>query len=354
MTILDEIRPVRHRDVPRRRWPWPQIVIVGLVLAVTAAAITALVYREQFAPLHPGSSYGGMSTLLTTNDGIQDTAFVVSVPGGPATNFDISLRNEGRFGVKLLSVGTDRDYPLSLHAVQRRAVGRLGEGPTYPFRPFMLSGGSEVEIRMAVGSERCAPGEDGGYFSISSVTVVYTFWGERKTAEIPLPLPFARVCGPLKPHVTRNDDGPLPRTDGLVLTRYGFSVPTGWSAGEVKESLDERTIVWTGRGGAGHVTLFASSSADGQLYGYEGSLYGEDGPAKLADAQGAAGCPVETITAVGDSFTYTCRAPAGHYHRGVIRPGDDSSTYERVDIDTTSAALAEAFIDSVQLDAPRS
>lgn len=143
-------------------------------------AVTAVVLAGRYQPVHAGST----SARPLAEEG---------------RAFGISIRNDGRFTLRVASV----DVPDGMRALLALRGQPTGIGPRVPFRPFELKAGEERFVWTLTTLPFCARPlpASAAYSTIVSQIVHYKVFGLAKTAEVPLYTPVRMLLPPAGPCV---------------------------------------------------------------------------------------------------------------------------------------------------------
>jgi hypothetical protein len=140
-------------------------VVGALAMAVVAGGSGWLAYAAHYQPLSSGSSSGPRSrNVLETTDGFGETAFLVTGRTGDRGVVEYSLRNNGRFAVRLLGLASDEAADTTMRwAPEFTPDGTIGGTPAQVRSfPVTVGAGHEVSLWVTVTKPRCTDGITSG------------------------------------------------------------------------------------------------------------------------------------------------------------------------------------------------
>lgn len=114
------------------------LVFAITVLAVVGAVAGAVAWASNYQPLGPGST--GMSPVVSGEGALDET--VAPFRNGKPFQIGFSVRNAGRFAVRILDVPLEGHHPFVARTFTARS-GERGTGPPVPFKAFTLEPGRE-------------------------------------------------------------------------------------------------------------------------------------------------------------------------------------------------------------------
>jgi HAAS domain-containing protein len=121
-----------------RSWRPRNLILAIAVVAVAAGVAAVVTWAQSYQPITAGSS--GMTPPVSSQGALDET--VAPFRNGKPFQVGFSVRNAGRFAVRVLDVPLEGSHPF----VVRKFTARLDErgmGSPVPFRPFTLEPGRE-------------------------------------------------------------------------------------------------------------------------------------------------------------------------------------------------------------------
>jgi hypothetical protein len=188
------------------------LILIVLALTVIGLAIGVVVWVDSYQPI---AFAGGTQLPLTAKASAGQAGETVLFRKGHPFEYGITIRNNGRFTVRVLGVPrSNTDFYSGRLLMSKDQTGRLDETPLELFHPFDMKPGSFRWLVMK-GVYACTtgmggPGPSGSYGQITShaFPVRFSFLWRTTTASIPLddPLTFSfrkEGCPPAKnPSIT--------------------------------------------------------------------------------------------------------------------------------------------------------
>ena len=114
------------------------LVLTIALLTVVGAAAAVFTWASSYQPLGPGAT--GVHPVVFSQGALSET--VAPFRNGKPFQVGFSVRNSGRFAVRILDVPLEGDHPFIARKYTARSDER-GTGPPVPFRPFTLEPGRE-------------------------------------------------------------------------------------------------------------------------------------------------------------------------------------------------------------------
>jgi hypothetical protein len=183
------------------------LILIVLALTLIGLAIGAVAWVDSYQPI---AFAGGTQLPLTAKPSAGQAGETVLFRKGHPFEYGITIRNTGRFTVRVLGVPrSNTDFYSGRLLMSKDQTGRLDERPLELFHPFDLKHGSFRWLVMK-GVYACTtgmggPGPSGSYGQITShaFPVRFSFLWRTTTASIPLddPLTFSfrkEGCPPAK------------------------------------------------------------------------------------------------------------------------------------------------------------
>jgi hypothetical protein len=123
----------------RARRPRNVAIAVGLLVAV-GVVVVAVVWASSYQPLVTGST--SLSPIPSQEGALGET--VAPYRNGKLFQYGFSIRNDGRFSVRILAAPLDQRFlPFRFRVFAEPSGSRGVSAHPQPFRPFTLSPGSE-------------------------------------------------------------------------------------------------------------------------------------------------------------------------------------------------------------------
>jgi hypothetical protein len=165
------------------------LVLAALLLTVVGLAIGAIVWVDSYQPI---AFAGGTQLPVTGKPSLGQAGETVFFRKGRPFQYGITIRNSGRFTVRVLGVPrSNADFYSGRLLMSKDQTGRLDEYPLEPFHPFDMKPGS---FRWLVfrGVYTCTTGAGpGGGVTRTLFPVRFSFLWRTATASIPLEEPLS-------------------------------------------------------------------------------------------------------------------------------------------------------------------
>lgn len=166
----------------------PRNVVIAVVLVAVAGLLAAAVaWASRYQPLVTGST--SLSPIPSQDGALGE--MVAPYRNGKPFQYGFSIRNDGRFSVRILAVPLDQRFLPFRFRVFAEPSGSHGVGAhPHPFRPFTLSPGSEWLIVLRGRYANChdyAAGTSSG-FDAMPVRARFLLWTH--TVFVPLGAPL--------------------------------------------------------------------------------------------------------------------------------------------------------------------
>jgi hypothetical protein len=192
----------RHGFVAFLRARRPRNLIVAVVLLATIGlAIGAVVWIDSYQPI---AFAGGTQEPLDSKPSVGQAGVTVVFRKGRPFQYGISIRNSGRFTVRVLGVPRSvTDFYSGRLLISKDQTARMDERPLERFHPFDMKPGS-FRWLLFKGVYACTTGwEGGGSLIREAIPIRFSFLWKTGTASIPLDDPltiaFSRGgCPPAK------------------------------------------------------------------------------------------------------------------------------------------------------------
>jgi hypothetical protein len=178
-------------------------IVIGLVLAILVATGTAAALVARYQPLEHGSSGGTPSISLpfkdVDNPSEGTTTRVVTYIQGAKLDVDVSIRNDGPWGVTIASVPRQNFGLFHVTEVRRGVLNNCCVA-TEPFAPFALSPGEDRLLRLHGVVSGCKNYATEGGVIFNSYPVRYRILGITRstwiesTHEIEIHIPKGYLC----------------------------------------------------------------------------------------------------------------------------------------------------------------
>jgi hypothetical protein len=176
----------------------PRNLILTLVLlAVIGLAIGSVVWIDSYQPI---AFAGGTQFPPDAKTSLGQSGETVVFRKGRPFQYGISIRNNGRYPVRVLGVPRSVTDFYSGRLLMSAPSNRGDERPLRPFHPFDLKPG-EISWLLLKGVYACTTGwADGGSLTWGALPVRFSFLWRTGTASIPLGEPltftFPKGCPP--------------------------------------------------------------------------------------------------------------------------------------------------------------
>jgi hypothetical protein len=146
------------------------LVLAIVLLAVLGAAVAAVTWASGYQPLGPGST--GASPPVSSQGALNET--VAPFLSGKPFQVGFSVRNSGRFAVRILDVPLEGYHPFTVRKFTARSDER-GTGPPVPFQAFTLEPGRERLIVLRGRYANCDKWVAGGSVGYEAMPVRMRF-----------------------------------------------------------------------------------------------------------------------------------------------------------------------------------
>jgi hypothetical protein len=180
----------------RRRWT--ALAALGLVLALGAGGTA---YATAYRPLAYGAMSGVEGAELVEDEWADEPRYVLPYRDRQVTRALLSLRNDGRWAVRVERVGTPLGTPRFWRGLLDVRPDRNGLNPPNeyayadsPFEPFTLEPGEERTVAVALWTDNCEHSVPGSEMTVSGVPVRFRAFGMARTQYVPLETPWSVVA----------------------------------------------------------------------------------------------------------------------------------------------------------------
>ena len=188
MRAAAELRPPPGGLIAFLRAPRPRNVLIALALVALAAALAAAIaWARSYQPLGAGSS--GLNPIGARQGALGET--VAKFQQGQPFQFGFSIRNSGRFAVRILDLLLMHDEFIMPFAVKaflssQRLIGK----PVSAFQPFTLEPGDEQLIILRGSYANCDEYVAHGSVGLAGMAVRTRFLRWNHTVVVPLLQPL--------------------------------------------------------------------------------------------------------------------------------------------------------------------
>lgn len=161
----------------------PRNLAIAVVLLAFAAVVAAAVaWARSYQPLSEGSS--GLSPIPSRQGGLGETTAVFR--NGMPFQFGVSIRNTGRFSVRILDVPLQEHFAMAFVVRAFLFSDKIVGKPVSSFHPFTLKPRHEREIVFRGTYANCHSYIPGGSVTLVSVPIRTKFLLWHHTVDVPL------------------------------------------------------------------------------------------------------------------------------------------------------------------------